>query len=61
MISLLSYRPREAGPPSCPARGLVPCRPERRGLPGSPVGVVYRAQGPALGSWEVQPPAACDE
>eukprot|EP00976_Prorocentrum_cordatum_P066520 1178347-Prorocentrum_minimum.AAC.1 len=26
-------RPREAGPPSCPARGLVPCRPP---LPGSP-------------------------
>eukprot|EP00976_Prorocentrum_cordatum_P115171 1195966-Prorocentrum_minimum.AAC.5 len=24
------------------------------------VGVVYRAQGPALGSWEVQPPAACE-
>eukprot|EP00976_Prorocentrum_cordatum_P072187 1180617-Prorocentrum_minimum.AAC.5 len=27
------YRPQEAGPPSCPARGLVPCRPP---LPGSP-------------------------
>ena len=27
------FRPREAGPPSCPARGLVPCRPP---LPGSP-------------------------
>eukprot|EP00976_Prorocentrum_cordatum_P091721 1188639-Prorocentrum_minimum.AAC.1 len=26
---------------------------------GTPVGVVYRAQGPALGSWDVQPPAAC--
>eukprot|EP00959_Pyramimonas_sp_CCMP1952_P388549 8141597-Pyramimonas_sp.AAC.1 len=25
---------------------------------GTPVGVVYRAQGPALGSWEDQPPAA---
>eukprot|EP00959_Pyramimonas_sp_CCMP1952_P324258 6786792-Pyramimonas_sp.AAC.1 len=27
------HRPRDAGPPSCPARGLVPCRPP---LPGSP-------------------------
>eukprot|EP00976_Prorocentrum_cordatum_P068537 1179185-Prorocentrum_minimum.AAC.2 len=25
---------------------------------GTPVGVVYRARGPALGSWEDQPPAA---
>eukprot|EP00976_Prorocentrum_cordatum_P060703 1176012-Prorocentrum_minimum.AAC.4 len=25
---------------------------------GTPVGVVYRAQGPALGSWEDLPPAA---
>ena len=25
---------------------------------GTPVGVVYRAQGPALGSWEDRPPAA---
>eukprot|EP00959_Pyramimonas_sp_CCMP1952_P273369 5713803-Pyramimonas_sp.AAC.1 len=25
---------------------------------GTPVGVVYRAQGPALGGWEDQPPAA---
>eukprot|EP00959_Pyramimonas_sp_CCMP1952_P085839 1795541-Pyramimonas_sp.AAC.1 len=24
---------------------------------GTPVGVVYGAQGPALGSWEVQPPS----
>ena len=32
----------------------------RREEKGTPVGVVYRAQGPALGSWEVQPPAACE-
>ena len=25
---------------------------------GTPAGVVYRAQGPALGSWEDRPPAA---
>eukprot|EP00976_Prorocentrum_cordatum_P082386 1184796-Prorocentrum_minimum.AAC.1 len=25
---------------------------------GFPVGVVYRARGPALGSWEDRPPAA---
>eukprot|EP00976_Prorocentrum_cordatum_P060557 1175957-Prorocentrum_minimum.AAC.3 len=30
----------------------------RREEKGTPVGVVYRAQGPALGSWEDQPPAA---
>eukprot|EP00976_Prorocentrum_cordatum_P026280 533555-Prorocentrum_minimum.AAC.2 len=32
-------RPREAGPPSCPARGLVPCRPPLPGYPSfqSPV------------------------
>eukprot|EP00976_Prorocentrum_cordatum_P097783 1191134-Prorocentrum_minimum.AAC.2 len=32
-MSLRPYRPREAGPPSCRVRGLVPCRPL---LPGSP-------------------------
>eukprot|EP00959_Pyramimonas_sp_CCMP1952_P013232 279240-Pyramimonas_sp.AAC.1 len=42
-------------------------RPENRPLvsanreeqeKGTPVGVVYRAHGPALGSWEDRPPAA---
>ena len=28
---------------------------------GTPVGVVYRARGPALGSWEDQAPAAYEE
>eukprot|EP00959_Pyramimonas_sp_CCMP1952_P062017 1296025-Pyramimonas_sp.AAC.2 len=31
--SCVKGRPREAGPPSCPARSLAPCRPPP---PGSP-------------------------
>eukprot|EP00959_Pyramimonas_sp_CCMP1952_P324176 6784796-Pyramimonas_sp.AAC.1 len=35
------------------AQVSLPCKEE-----GTPVGVVYRARGPALGSWEDRPPAA---
>eukprot|EP00959_Pyramimonas_sp_CCMP1952_P082850 1731556-Pyramimonas_sp.AAC.1 len=37
--------------PSMPS----PYRPQKK---GTLAGVVYRAQGPALGSWEDRPPAA---
>eukprot|EP00959_Pyramimonas_sp_CCMP1952_P195755 4092921-Pyramimonas_sp.AAC.1 len=32
-VGRVGLKPREAGLPSCPARGPVPCRPP---LPGSP-------------------------
>eukprot|EP00959_Pyramimonas_sp_CCMP1952_P227213 4750719-Pyramimonas_sp.AAC.1 len=35
-IHVYSARPREAGPPSCPAQGHVPCRPPRSGRFPSP-------------------------
>ena len=46
-----TLRPRGAGLPSCPARGLVPCRPP---LPGSPS--LYATGGDAK---PAEPPHDC--
>eukprot|EP00959_Pyramimonas_sp_CCMP1952_P154975 3242366-Pyramimonas_sp.AAC.1 len=49
-----------SGPIRCRNRGYILRGVKNRGRQkkGAPVGVVYRAHSPALGSWEDQPPAA---
>ena len=43
--------------PTCARPRITPLFSEKREEKGTPVGVVYRAQGPALGSWGDRLPA----
>eukprot|EP00976_Prorocentrum_cordatum_P062235 1176642-Prorocentrum_minimum.AAC.2 len=69
-MAYFRLRPQEAGPPSCPARGLVPCRPPRSGrspsllsvsrpvvqTPNLPSGTHKCCANNGKGAYEVQHP-----